>query len=584
MTELNQTDVIFEKINDLLKGKFSEQTPISDDHNELDAIIVGLNMLGDHLQGTTVSIEQFKTSQAQLLETKKALNETVSQLKATLDATADGILVVDKNGGIKSFNDRFIKMWAIPGEIIASRNDGQAIAFVMDQLVDPQAFEDKIVELYATPEAISFDRLAFKDGRVFERNSRPKIIENEITGRVWNFHDVTDAENAKRELLAAKIQAEDASQAKSDFLSSMSHELRTPMNAILGFAQMLELDSAVPLTENQKIYVKQIMGGGNHLLGLIDQVLELAKIEAGKLTVSLEEIVIDDVCRECLTLVETQAADHGLTIEQSFKAASNIKADHTRFKQVLLNFLSNAIKYNNVNGTVTLASENVLGNMVRISVSDTGPGIDEDDQAGLFEPFNRLGRETSNIQGTGVGLTITKQLAEAMNGRIGFESEAGRGSTFWVEFPAIDATNPGQADCNERSQKKKAQDQTFGIATILYIEDNPANLLLMEAIIDRIGSLKLISAHTAELGLTMAEEQQPDLILMDINLPGMDGFAAKNVLASIDATKHIPVIAISANAMKSHLEAGKVAGFKAYLTKPFNVPEVLETIQKELDL
>ena len=584
MIQLSKPDIIFEKINDLLKGKFSDQTPISEDHDEMDAIVVGLNMLGDHLQSTTVSIEQFKSSEAELIKTKEALDETVAQLRATLDATADGILVVDTNGNIKSFNDRFIEMWGIPDEIIASRDDGQAIAFVLSQLADPQAFENKIIELYATPERTSFDRLEFKDGRVFERNSRPKIIGDEFTGRVWNFHDVTESENSKRELFIAKTQAEAANQAKSDFLSSMSHELRTPMNAILGFAQMLDLDLNVPLTEKQKTYVSQIMSGGNHLLGLIDQVLELAKIEAGKLTVSLEEIMIDDVCQECLTLVETQATENGLTIEHNLKASHNILADYIRFKQVLLNFLSNAIKYNNVNGTVTLTTKNVSNDMIRVSVSDTGPGIDEEDHAKLFEPFNRLGRETSNIEGTGVGLTITKQLVEAMNGRLGFESKTGMGSTFWVEFPAAAGANSGQSNDTERSQRNEPQEQTFGVATILYIEDNPGNLLLMEAIIERIGSLRLISAHTAELGLAMAEKQLPDLILMDINLPGMDGFAAKKVLGSIDATKDIPVIAISANAMKNHLEAGKVAGFKDYLTKPFNVPKVLEAIEKELNL
>ena len=245
--------------------------------------------------------------------------------------------------------------------------------------------------------------------------------------------------------------------------------------------------------------------------------------------------------------------------------------------------MSNAVKYNRDGGTVRLISEDVPDSMVRISVMDTGTGIAEEDQAGLFEPFNRLGMESSEIAGTGVGLTVTEQLVEAMNGHIGFESEAGEGSTFWVEFPVTEIAASNQAERIENLKESECPEHLSINATVLYIEDNPANLQLMGAIIASLDGVSMISAHNAELGISMAKEQQPDLILMDINLPGADGMAAMKTLGTIDATKYIPVIAISAAAMKDDVERGVASGFKAYLTKPFNVPKVIEAIDKELD-
>lgn len=383
-------------------------------------------------------------------------------------------------------------------------------------------------------------------------------------------------------LRVAMEEADKANQAKSEFLSSMSHELRTPMNAILGFGQMLEINPKEPLTAEQKNCVDHIMGGGNHLLELIDQVLDLATIEAGKLKISLEEIELDKVCRESLALIEKSARDRGLNIESDVEESHCIKADYTRFKQVLLNLLSNAVKYNREGGRILLASKDVPDNIVRISVTDTGAGIPPDLRDRLFEPFNRLGRESSDIKGTGVGLTITKQLVEAMDGHIGLESEVEKGSTFWVEFPSIECTGVKKMEHDEVSEEGEHREQPYSVSTVLYIEDNPDNLNLMEVIIGSMDGVSMISAHNAELGMSMAEEKQPDLILMDINLPGMDGIAAKKILSTIDRTKDIPVVAVSAAAMKSDIDKGMAAGFKEYLTKPFDVTEIVEVIKKEL--
>ena len=394
--------------------------------------------------------------------------------------------------------------------------------------------------------------------------------------------DVTEVKNTENELVQAKTEAEDANKAKSEFLSSMSHELRTPMNAILGFTQMLELNSEEPLSETQQSCVKHIMTGGVHLLGLIDQVLDLAKIETGKLNISFEEVRLDEVYQECKTLIDRSAADRGIRIESDLGVANSINADYTRFKQVLLNFLSNSVKYNSDGGLIRLACESAPEGMLRISVSDTGPGIPKEDQAGLFEPFNRLGREASEIEGTGIGLTITKQLVEAMNGRIGFESDVGKGSTFWVEFPEMENTLASYEDGGVALKQDEPLDHQPLEAKVLYVEDNPANRQLMEVVIDKISGVTLICAPDAELGISMAEDQKPDLILMDINLPGMDGIAAKKVLDGMDATKNIPVIAISAAAMENDVKRGAEAGFKTYLTKPFDVQNLVEVIKKEL--
>ena len=364
----------------------------------------------------------------------------------------------------------------------------------------------------------------------------------------------------------------------------MSHELRTPMNAILGFAQLLGLDTQQQLTPTQKTSVDQILSGGKYLLQLIDRVLDLAKIESGMIDLSIKNIRLDNLCQQCLSMVSRQAEKNNLRVVVNLYGSPCVRADYVRLKQVLLNLLSNAIKYNRVGGTITFATQDVQDNWTRVSITDTGKGISEDLQPGLFEPFNRLGYEKGGIEGTGVGLAIAKQLVEAMGGHLGFESEVGKGSTFWVEMPSLETIASEKRNLPKTSKEivSDADEQRALDGTVLYIEDNPANLNLMEAIINIIGGLNLISAHNAAEGISMAEEEAPNLILMDINLPGMDGLAAKRALDTIDIIKDIPVIAVSACVMKSDIEKGVDAEFKGYLTKPLNVRDVIAAIKKEL--
>lgn len=388
-------------------------------------------------------------------------------------------------------------------------------------------------------------------------------------------------------LRTAKIHAETANLAKSQFLSSMSHELRTPLNAIMGFGQLLESDPKHSLEASQQMAVHHILRGGAHLLELIDQVLDLAKIESGTLALSIEPVDAHAVIADCLVIAAAMARKKGVAVRTELPrrgALPFVKADETRLRQALLNLLSNATKYNDPGGSVTLACAVGDAGRLRFTVSDTGHGIPAEYQDKVFTPFNRLAAEGSETEGTGIGLSITRQLVELMGGTIGFSSVEGEGSTFWFEFPIV--TEAERESWSLDRAKRMDLDRTAPIelppCTVLYVEDNPANLQLMEMVLGRVGELTLHSAHTAEIGIDMAKAVRPDLILMDINLPGMDGLEALKILRNTPATREIPVVAVSANAMPRDIRAAEDAGFNGYITKPFNIPDVMTTISREL--
>lgn len=525
-------------------------------------------------RGTGLDVTGVKKSQQRLLD-----------LSAAIDEMSEPVVVFDSD-------DRFI----FTNEAYRKINKT-----VIDSIQIGNTFEDYIRAV--VKKGLAPDSLGCEETWITERVARHRTpsgyfevkredgiwflgVEKKLPtgGQVLLLTDISEIKKTQQELVLAKEESESANQAKSDFLSSMSHELRTPMNAILGFGQMLDFNPKEPLTKAQKDCVDHIMKGGQHLLDLINDVLDLAKIEAGKVEFSIEDIQVAGVIDECLLLVKEMAAKRDITIivPDSDTDMEAVRADFTRLKQVLLNLISNAIKYNNEGGSVTVSYMSTADGVGRISVTDTGDGIPQSRQGELFKAFSRLVAENSEIEGTGIGLVVCKELVELMDGSIGFESQEGKGSTFWFDLP-LSTEQSRKVDAGDVKGFSRGEEWLQEInGTMLYVEDNPSNLRLMEMIVSRIEGLSMLSAHTAELGIEIAKSKIPDVIILDINLPGMDGFEALKELRSLDETMDIPVLALSAAATKHNIEQGMKAGFRNYLTKPMQVLEVTDAIKKAL--
>ena len=405
----------------------------------------------------------------------------------------------------------------------------------------------------------------------------------------------------REEMIKAKTEAEDANLAKSQFLSSMSHELRTPLNAIIGFSQLLLTDINPVLSILQNENVSEIEVAGKHLLTLINEVLDLSKIEAGRIELTIENVLLDDIVAESLQLIMPLSQKRGIDIsikrggvEIQLEDLTNehavVRADVVRLKQVILNLLSNAVKYNNENGKIEISYENKNNNCTRLNIVDTGDGLTKEQQSKLFTSFDRLGAEQTETEGFGIGLVITKKIVEMMGGAIGMESQLGKGSCFWIEVPnKKTGTLPETKKSNKKDSIAPKIKKTIGAKeekankkTVLYIEDNPANLRLVAQLLGRLPDVHMWSAHEPFLGLELAEEHIPDLILLDINLPGMNGFKVLKELRKKKKTRDIPVVAISANAMPADISKGMDAGFSNYITKPIDVTELLIAVDEGL--
>ncbi|MDH5325366.1 MAG: transporter substrate-binding domain-containing protein [Gammaproteobacteria bacterium] len=405
-------------------------------------------------------------------------------------------------------------------------------------------------------------------------------LEQRVAERTEELqNEILERESTQRLLASAKQEAERANRAKSEFLSSMSHELRTPMNAILGFAQLIELESTKGA--NAQLYSQEILSAGKHLLNLINEVLDLAKIESGNFRLTMEAVDWKPIVEECLTLLNPAAKKQHIEFVANYPDSNNLAvyADRVRLKQVTLNLLSNAVKYNSPYGYIRIDFE-VINGFWRILISDNGIGIAAELRDRIFQPFDRLSPSSAAVEGTGIGLVISKRLTESMKGSIDFSSEPGKGSTFWVDIPKAAKIS---SQSNKDTQPFPLNRELFDSPkTILYIEDNPSNVILMQEIFRIQKNIHLLCANTPSQGLELAQAQRPDLILLDINLPEMDGYEVKKRLQSNPGTKDIKVVAVSANAMDKDIAKGAAAGFAAYVTKPIDVDQLYRNVKRVL--
>lgn len=502
----------------------------------------------------------------------KALSERQQTLDAVFDASPDAIVRINPSFDVTHVSAAGARLDGYSAEERAKRaplasvhpEDRQAVGQTLSALIESCG---------GTAE-IRF-RLNHIDGHSIPVEARGRgLVDPDGTpsGAVVVIRDISERVTAEEQLLTARHEAEQASHAKNDFLSRMSHELRTPLNAVLGFAQLLEMELEEPSNLES---AEHILRAGHHLLDLINEVLEISRIESGRLTMSVESVDLADALGGCVQLVSPQAAGRDIDLVTRNIPTVHVRADRQRLGQVFLNLLSNAIKFNHEGGQVTVDGQLVDGR-VRVAITDTGPGIAPEMTARLFTPFDRLGAESSGIEGTGLGLVVCQRLCEAMGINLGFDSEVGQGSTFWIEAPVTSES----AGVDLSVKVGGATDATNGNAhgTVLHIEDNVANLKLVEHLLRHRPGIHLIDAMQGSIGLELASQQRPDLILLDVHLPDLPGEVVLQRLKSDDRTAAIPVVIVSADATPSQIERFRDAGAHDYLTKPLDVRRLFDVL------
>lgn len=542
-------------------------------------IEVSLSPLGDADCGSVVAIVRDVSERRRARE---ALRRGDERLRVAIESFPDAFALFSPTRELVLANEAYRALMADDAEPLSGRPRAGIMAAWLARLsLDAPRREALATELERRwHESVAAIDVRAPDGTTYRVATR-RTPDGGIVETIW---DLTDDARREDELRRARVAAEAGSAAKTEFLASMSHELRTPLNAILGFAQLMTCDRREPPSDRQRPRLEQIQRGGEHLLRLIDDVLDLARIESGAVSFSAEPTSCLDVVRHVVTTLGGAAARAKLSL--SFAAATEhlplVRADRTRFIQILTNFGSNAIKYNREGGFVRFDIEQRDDRTLRVRVTDNGIGIPLDRHDKIFQPFQRAGQETGPIEGTGIGLSITRRLAEMMGSHVGFRSVPSEGSEFWIDMPITDEV-AAAPDGSSIAHVWAPAPATGAATLVLYVEDNPANLLFMRDLMDSFDGIELIAAPTAEIGIELARARLPDLVLLDINLPGMNGFEALRALQSMPETRRIPVVALTAAASARDREKGERAGFYRYLTKPIRIADIEATLESLRD-
>ncbi len=590
MSESHPSDVLRKMAEEKLAHENDDSSPPRSAEellHELQVHQIELEMQNEELRHAQIALEIARDRYVDLYEFAP-----VGYLTLSHDSKINSI---NLNGSSMLGEDRKKLLHRSFSNLVAPEHHDCWLGFFSDALeaIDKQTCELTLQHADGKRIEVRLDCLRIKTD---DADTELRIALTDVSEQKRLAHVLED-NNA--DLSRAKSLADKANLAKSDFISSMSHELRSPLNAILGFAQLLEAGNPLP-TPSQKGRIEQIIQAGWYLLGLINEILDLAMIESGRHPMKMENISLSEVLLDCQSMIEPQAKKKGIHIdfakvdEQCF-----VYADRIRLKQILINLVTNAIKYNRPGGAVNVAVQTNSDGRVHIGVQDSGAGLSAENLKQLFQPFNRLGQQTGSEEGSGIGLVLSKRLVELMGGRIGVESVVGVGSVFWIE---VHLTDSAESDVSEFALLKPVHDvvqaaiqaafratpEPFPLMvaprTVLYVEDNHANMMLMEQILERQSGIKLLKAGNGASGIALARIHVPDVILMDINLPGISGVQALRILRADPATAHIPVIAISANAMQRDIENGLEAGFMGYITKPIKVTEFMEVLETALQL